>query len=131
MHMRVEVPEFAKPVPSGLSMRPPFAPTLAHLAALPTRRTPLLRHAWWRAEVHMHVVLPGGLKMPASLMKAYLHEAGAVVHVTDAVNGHAIDFDRLIDLPSGRVQPGDEYAAWQRFLQRADEIVTRDVLIGR
>jgi tetratricopeptide (TPR) repeat protein len=131
IHLRVEVPEFAKPVTGGLSLRPPFAPTLAQLAALPTRRTPLLRGASWRAEVRMHVVLPASTRMPSALPKAQLHDGDATVAVNDVVNGHALDFNRTIDLPSGRVQPGDEYAAWQRFLQQADALVSRDVLVGR
>jgi hypothetical protein len=131
MHLRIEVPEFAKPVAGGLSIRPPFAPTLSQLAALPTRRTALLRRASWRADVRVHVVLPGSIKMPSTLPKAQLHSEGAMISVDDVINGHALDFQRTIDLPSGRVQPGDEYAAWQRFLQQADSLVTRDVLVGR
>ncbi len=34
-------------------------------------------------------------------------------------------------LPAGRVQPGDEYAAWQRFARDADALVARDILIGK
>ena len=131
MHLRVEVPEFAKPVPAGLSIRPPFAPKLAQLAALPTRHTPLLRRASWRAEVRVRVVLPEATRMPSTLPKAQLHDGDATIAVGDTVNGHALDFDRTIDLPAGRVQPGDEYAAWQRFLQQADALVSRDVLVGR
>ena len=60
--MRVEVPELAKPTPSGLSLRPPFVPALSQLAALPERHTPLLRRASWRAEVHLQVVLPDSIR---------------------------------------------------------------------
>ena len=131
MHLRIEVPQFAKPTAEGLSIRPPFAPTLAQLAALPTRRTVLLRRASWRAEVRIHVVLPASIKMPIAPPRAELRASSALVAVNDAINGHALDFNRTIDLPSGRVQPGDEYAAWQRFLQQADTLVTRDVVVGR
>jgi hypothetical protein len=34
-------------------------------------------------------------------------------------------------MPSGRVQPGDEYVRWQTFVQSADALVTRDVLVGK
>ncbi len=131
MRMRIEVPEFAKPVAEGLAIRPPFAPTLAQLATLPVRRTPLLRRASWRAEVHIQVVLPSSAKMPAALPQGQIHEGEATVTVKDVVNGHALDFDRTIDLPSGRVQPGNEYATWQHFLQQADALVTRDAVVGR
>ncbi len=49
----------------------------------------------------------------------------------DAVSGHALDFDRLIDLPAGRVAPGAEYVKWQAFARDADALVGRDVLVGR
>jgi hypothetical protein len=29
------------------------------------------------------------------------------------------------------VQPGEEYATWQRFVRDADALVARDVLIGK
>ena len=43
MHLRVEVPEFAKPIAGGFSVHPPFAPNLGQLATLPVRHTPILR----------------------------------------------------------------------------------------
>jgi hypothetical protein len=54
----------------------------------------------------------------------------ASVVAKDTVEGHDIDFERVIDLPAGRVQPGDEYARWQTFVREADALLTRDVLIG-
>src|SRR5258708_16759655 len=131
MHLRIDVPELAKSTHGGLALPPPFAPHLAQLASLPERRTPILHRATWRAEVRVHVVLPESMKMPSQLPHAELRDAGALVIVRDAANGHAIDFDRVIDFPAGRIQPGAEYAAWQKFTQHADSVVTRDVLIGR
>lgn len=131
LRMHVDVPGLAKPVAAGLSLRPPFAPGLAQLAALPTRRTPLLRLASWRLEVHMQVVLPQSMRPPVSLPEGQVREGDAFVVVKDTVSGHAIDFDRVIDIPSGRVQPGEPYAVWQKFVQQADAVVTRDVLVGR
>jgi tetratricopeptide (TPR) repeat protein len=132
MHLRVEVPGLAKPVgTSGLALRPPFAPSLAQLAALPTRRTPLLRRAALRAEINVHVVLPASTHPPTQLPDGQARDGDAFVVVKDVVNGHAIDFDRVIELPSGRVQPGEEYAAWQGFVQQADALLTRDVLVGK
>jgi len=58
-------------------------------------------------------------------------EGDLLVAVRDTVSGHAIDFDRVIDLPTGRVEPGAEYAAWQGFVQAADALLTRDVAIGK
>jgi tetratricopeptide (TPR) repeat protein len=130
LHLRVDVPELAKAVAGGLSVHPPFAPNLAQLASLPVRRTPLLRRSSWRAEVRMQVVLPESAKMPPSLPVGDQREGTSYVAVRDAVHGHAIDFDRVIDLPAGRVQPGADYARWQAFTQRADALIARDVLVG-
>ena len=131
MHVRIEAPELAKMVRGGLALHPPFAPNLTQLAALPVRHTPLLRPASWRAEVRLRVVLPESMKMPAEMAHGTARDGEASVLVKDAVNGHAIDYDRTIALPAGRVQPGEEYATWQRFVRDADALVARDVLIGK
>ena len=131
MHLRVEVPGLAKPVgTSGLALRPPFAPSLAQLAALPARRTPLLRRASWHAEVKVRVVLPDSTKLPVELPRGEERDGDSFVIVRDAVSGHTIDFDRVIELPAARVAPGDEYVRWQRFVRAADDLISRDVTIG-
>ncbi len=131
MHLRVEAPELAKPTAGGLSLRPPFVPALAQLAALPERHTPLLRRASWRSRVKVRVVLPESMKMPASVPHGEARDGGASVLVADAVNGHAIDFDRVVDLPAGRVTPGEEYVAWQKFIREADTLLSQNVPLGK
>lgn len=129
MHLRVDAPELAKPVPSGLSLHPPFAPPLAQLAALPQRRTALLRRSSWRAEVRIRVVLPRSSRIGSPLVNGRRRDGDALVTVNDAADGHTIQFDRVINVPSGRVQPGVEYAAWQNFVQASDALLTRDVVV--
>jgi hypothetical protein len=51
--------------------------------------------------------------------------------VHDALRPHAVAFDRAIELPAGRVEPGAEYAAWQKFLRDADALVSRDVIAAK
>jgi hypothetical protein len=131
MHLRVEVPEFAKPTATGLSLPAPFSPHLAQLAASPIRHTPLLRRSAWRTHIQIRAVLPESMKLPAQMPTAERHEGDLVVAVRDVVSGHAIDFDRVIDLPSARVEPGADYATWQAFVQAADALLTRDVAIGK
>jgi hypothetical protein len=131
MHLRVDVPELAKPSSTGLSLHPPFSPSLSQLATLPVRRSPMLRRASWRTAVRMQVVLPDAMKLPARLPHAEYSNGRASVRVRDSVSGHAIDFEREIDLPAGRVEPGHEYAAWQAFVRDADTVLTRDVAIGK
>ena len=80
----------------------------------------------------MRVVLPGlAERCPPAMPRGEQRDGDAIVVVRDAVNGHAIDFDRVVDVPAGRVQPGDEYAAWQKFIRDADGLISRDVRLGR
>ena len=131
LRTKLEVPQLAKAGTTGLTLRPPFAPNLQQLAALPERHTPLLRRASWHAEVRVHVVLPDAMRMPADLPRGEARDGDAFVVVKDAVNGHSVDFDRVIELPAGRVQPGDEYARWQQFARDADMLIGRDVALGK
>jgi hypothetical protein len=131
MHLRLEVPELAKMVRGGLTVHPPFAPNLAQLAVLPARHTPLLRRTSFRAEVRIRAVFPESMKMPADMARGEARFRDSIVTVKDAVNGHAVDFDRLLELPAGRVQPGAEYEQWQKFARDADALVGHDVLVGR
>jgi hypothetical protein len=131
MHLRVEVPEFAKTVPGGLTVRPPFLPNLGQLASLPERHTPILRRGAWHAEVRVKVSLPASFKLPAQVPQGQEQSGEARVVVHDAVGPQAVDFDRVIDVPAGRVQPGDEYANWQKFVRDADTLLSHDVMIGK
>jgi tetratricopeptide (TPR) repeat protein len=131
LHTKLEVPQLAKAGAGGLTLRPPFAPNLQQLAALPERHTPLLRRASWHAEVRVHVVLPDAVRMPAELPHGEARDGDAFVVVKDTVNGHSVDFDRVIELPAGRVQPGDDYAHWQQFARDADMLIGRDVALGK
>jgi cellulose synthase operon protein C len=131
LHLHVEVPEFAKVTAGGLLVHPPLSPRLTQLATLPTRRTPMLRRAGWRSRVKMQVVLPDALRLPATVPQAEKHWGHAKVAVEDSVAGHALAFDRWIDLPSRRIEPGADYAAWQAFVQEADTLLARDIAVGR
>jgi tetratricopeptide (TPR) repeat protein len=131
MRLRVDVPQLAKAAQGRLAVRAPFAPSLSALAALPERHTPLLRTASWHTEVRLSVVLPDSATMPGDVPRGELHFGDSSVVAKDAVRGHAIEFNRVIDLPAGRVQPGDEYSGWQRFVRDADALLTRDVVVGK
>jgi cellulose synthase operon protein C len=130
MRARLDVPQLAKKAGRRMAVRPPFAPSIGQLAALPERHTPLLRTTSSHTEVRLRVVVPDGTAMPTSLPRAELRFGDAFVSSKDTVNGHALEFERTIDLPAGRVQPGEDYAKWQAFVRDADAILTRDVLVG-
>ena len=69
--------------------------------------------------------------MPASLPAGDARDGERVVRVRDAVHGHAIELDRVIDIPAGRVLPGDEYQRFQSFTRRADELVESEIVLGK
>jgi hypothetical protein len=131
LRMRIEVPQLAKVVQSYLSLRSVFPLDLRELAQLPQRQTPLLRRGSYHTEVHFDVVFPESMKMPASIPGGEARHGDAIVVVKDAVHGHAITLDRIVDLPAGRVQPGDDYARYRQFARDADTLLEREVLIGR
>ena len=131
MKLQVEVPELAKLVGGGLEVHPPFAPRLAQLAALPERLTPMVRPSHWYSEVHLQVLLPPGMKAPAEVATGQASDGDAVVTVKDSASAGTIAFDRVIDLPAGRVEPGAQYASWQKFVRQADALVVRDVIVAR
>jgi tetratricopeptide (TPR) repeat protein len=131
LKMRVEAPQLARPVGSNLVLRSIFPMDLTQLAQLPSRQTPLMRRGSYHTEVHFEVVVPEAMRMPASLGTGDVRHGDAVVVVKDAVNGHAIALERLIDLPAGRVQPGEDYTRYREFVRSADALLERDVLIGK
>jgi tetratricopeptide (TPR) repeat protein len=132
VRLQVEVPELAKMMTGGaLEVQPPFAPRLAQLAALPERHTPMIRPSHWYSEVHMQVVLPQGMKPPADMARGEARDEDAVVTVKDSASDGAIQFDRVIDLPAGRVEPGEQYAKWQKFVRDADALLGRELRVGR
>ena len=131
MHLRIEVPQFAKPVAGGLlgpsALR--AEPRAARVAAGPPHADPPARGVARGGP--RPVDFPDSFKMPAGVAHGEPRDGDALVAVHDAVDGHSIDFDRVIDMAAGRVQPGDEYAAWQKFVREADSLLSREVTLGR
>jgi hypothetical protein len=71
------------------------------------------------------------VRLPSSLPGGEIKDGERVVKVKDNVKGHSLMLQRTIDIPAGRVQPGAEYAKFQRFAQEADALVEREILVGR
>ncbi len=131
LKVTAEVPQLARPGGNGLTLKALFPLHIAQLAQLPSRQTPLLIGTSSHVEVKFEVVVPESLRMPASLPGGDIKDGERVVKVADAVHGHALYLDRVVDIPEGRVQPGAEYTSFQRFTQEADSLVERDILFGR
>jgi hypothetical protein len=131
MHITAEVSQLGRVEEHGMVLSALFAVHLAQLATLPERQTPLLLGASSHVEVRFEVVVPESMHVPASLTNAEAHEQDRVVEIKDAVHGHTLRLDRMVDMPAGRVQPGTEYASFRRFVEEADTLLEREVFIGR
>jgi tetratricopeptide (TPR) repeat protein len=137
LRLTIEAPELAKPVQGGLSLGPLFRPAwrpgedrLSKLAELPERVTPLLRVQSAHTEVHIEVAFTDKFHLPPKLPAVDVKYGGCEVSVQDTVAGHAIYLERLVDLPAGRVQPGDDYAKYQQFARDADAAYERETVVG-
>ena len=128
---KAEVPSLVREVSGGVSLRSMFPMRLAQLAALPSRQTPQLIGMSSHVEVKFAIVVPESFRMPANLPGGDVRDGDRLVRVRDAVHGHAIQLDRVVDIPAGRVQPGEEYTRFQRFSQEADRLVEREIFLGR
>jgi cellulose synthase operon protein C len=104
---------------------------LSQLATLPERQTALILGAASYLDVHVQVVFPQDFRMPASLPTADMRDGERSVRVADAVNGHAIDLSRTVDLPAGRVNAGADYAAFVAFVQKSDQLTDREIVVGK
>ena len=75
--------------------------------------------------------MPDSVRLPPSLPEAEIRDGERIVLVKDNVKGHALTLVRTIDIPAGRVQPGPDYARFQKFSQEADTAVEREIVVGR
>jgi hypothetical protein len=91
----------------------------------------MLRPSHWYAEVHVDVAFPPGVKVSGEVSHGEARDGDALVTVKDVAGAGSITFDRTIDLPAGRVEPGAEYTAWQSFVRDADGLVFHDVLVSK
>ncbi len=128
IRMRADLPRAI--LPEG-ALRPFFALHLAQLATLPTRTTPLLLGTSSSVAIHFTIRAAPGVRLPTTLAKGDFHFADAVVKVNDTASGDAITLDRYIDIPAMRVAPGPEYRQFSEFVQHADALMDRDILVGR
>ncbi len=131
LHITAEASQLARVEGKGLVLKALFPMHLAQLAALPSRQTPLLLGVSSHVDVKFEIVVPESMTMPSTLPRGELKDGERLAQETDAVHGHAIVLERTVDIPAGRVQPGDDYAKFARFVQDADALLEREILIGR
>lgn len=131
LHINAEVPELARRSSGGLAIASIFPINLNELAALPERQTPLLMQVPFHVEVHFDITVPDSLHPPANLAPSGVKDGERTVDVKDAVHGQVLSLDRVVDIPAGRVQPGADYARFLRFIHDGDNLVQRELLLGR
>jgi len=131
LRVKADVNQLGRMQGNQVLLKPIFPLHLAQLATLPTRQVPLLLGAWTYVDVDFAVVAANDLRVPATLPTGEFKHGELLVAVKDSVRGHEVRFTRTIDLPAGRVQPGDDYASFQRFTQDADAALEREVALGR
>lgn len=126
--MQIEVPEMARRRGKDLVLVPPFPIRVSQLATLPRRQTPLLIGEPTYAQIHLALTLPKGAKVSAPASAVEVKDADRTVRVRDRQEGGAFLLDRLVDIPTGRVQP-EAYPALQTFARSADEATLREIVI--
>jgi tetratricopeptide (TPR) repeat protein len=131
LRIRADVPALARREAAGLTIAPIFPMNLNELAALPERQTPLLLQHAFHVEVHFEIVVPEALRPPTTLTPTEVRDGERAVVVRDAVHGRVLVLDRVVDIPAGRVLPGPEYARFLRFIHDGDNLVQRQLLLGK
>jgi len=75
--------------------------------------------------------VPDSLQLPTGLAPVEARDGERTIRVHDSVRGHSLVLDRVVDIPAGRVQPGAEYARYLRFIHDGDNLVQRELVLGR
>jgi len=129
--MKLEMSSFARAQGKELLVPPPFPMQLSKLAQLPTRETPLYisEQLATRIELKLTVKLPQGARVTTALEPSAVDNDGRSARVKDRSEAGALVFERIVDIPAGRVKVED-YAKFQSFAQRADALLHRDVVVS-
>jgi cellulose synthase operon protein C len=130
LKMEVSVVNFGRAQGGELVISPPFVVRVGNLAGLPVRETPLYisEQIATRSEVRLRVKLPAGARLSTKLAPITVKDDRRIVTVNDRLEGGALVFERLVDMPAGRVQP-DAYPSFQQFARSSDSALDRDVVV--
>ena len=131
LRIKAEIPQIARTVGNKVVLKALFPVNIAQVASLATRQTPLLLASSSHVEVKFEIVPPDSYKLPSSIPGGDLRDGDRSVTVTDAVEGKSIMLRRVVDIPAGRVQPGSEYAKFVAFTQQADQLLEKEIALGR
>jgi cellulose synthase operon protein C len=131
LRIRAEVPQIARVVGDKLVLKALFPVNIAQVASLSTRQTPLLLASSSHVEVKFQIVATDAMLLPGSILGGALRDGDRSVTVSDAIDGRSIFLRRVVDIPAGRIQPGDEYARFVTFTQQADQLLAKEISLGR
>ena len=131
LRMKAEVSQLARPAGDKMLVKSLFPVNIAQIASLPTRQTPLLLASSSHVDVRFEIQVDGSLRLPASLPTGTLKDGDRSITVSDKIEGRSIMLNRLVDIPAGRVQPGADYAKFVTFTQNADQLLEREIAVGR
>lgn len=129
--MQAEVKELVRTQGGRRVLKALFPLRLGELATLPKRQTPMLLGSPSHVEVHFEIVAPEGIALPTTLPHGEAKHQDRVVAVNDSVKGHALFLSRLVDIPAGRVMPGDDYASFVEFVRKSDTLLESEIAIGQ
>lgn len=131
LRIHAEVGELARATDRGLVLKSLFPMNLSQITSLAERQTPLLLRSSSHVDVHFDIVVPDHFKMPASLPVGTEAFGESIVRVNDRVNGHLLRIERVVDIPAGRIEAGEPYRDFSRFVSRADALLEREIVLGR
>ena len=131
LRIKAEIPQIARPVGNKVVLKALFPVNIAQVASLATRQNPLLLASSSHVEVKFQIVPPESFRLPATIPGGELRDGDRSVSVKDAVEGKSIMLRRVVDIPAGRVQPGAEYAKFVAFTQAADQLLEKEIALGR
>lgn len=126
LHLLAEVSHFARRKDGTLVVSPPFTPSLARLAALPSRQTPLLLGDTTRQDVTLQIQLPKNARLAEAPRHRTLKNADRRVEIADHADGDRLMLERSVTLPAGRIQP-ENYPEFAEFARQADELLSGNV----
>lgn len=130
LKMTAKVPQIARSTGTKMILKALFPVSIAQIASLAERQTPLLLSSSSHVEVRFEITPPESFKLPGSLPTGELRDGDRSVSVKDAVEGRSLVLRRVVDIPAGRVQPGAEYAKFVAFTQAADQLLEREIALG-
>jgi len=129
--MHANALQLARVIDSKAVLKSIFPIHLTELAALPSRQTPLLLDSPSYADIRFTIRIGGTFKLPTTLQSAEFRDDDRVVTIDDRAQGQALVLHRSVTVPAARIQPGDPYARFAAFTQRATAALEQEIVLGR